>query len=341
MKEKRFKIQWLPQFFGVLYFAFAVTAISAQSASIEFPTPITAAEISGRIAARDIGDSRLTTHYYTFNGTQGDIFISIETANLNGDIDIYYAENLRPLTKISVYSDSTASITQREIYLRKPEKLILRVEGRSTGDDAATYSIKFRGSFQAAVAGSQEQPETPEIKGNTDSDVRVNSVGTIIEIKPKPAPAPKQTVAAIDRRSRTVRTPKPISTGKNDSRSAEDSEAESNKAVVTSDLPDETAATTTRVRKGAPPKTIARRPKTTAARKPAPPKSAAITKNEELTKALENVRLIVSFKDGTQLERPMNEILRVNVDRGILTVIEKGGRIGRYSIIDIAKMAIE
>ena len=56
---------------------------------------------------------------------------------------------------------------------------------------------------------------------------------------------------------------------------------------------------------------------------------------------LANIRLIVDFKDGRKIERPMNEILKVGVDKGILTVITKDGYVGRYSMLDIAKITIE
>jgi hypothetical protein len=48
------------------------------------------------------------------------------------------------------------------------------------------------------------------------------------------------------------------------------------------------------------------------------------------------------FKDGTTLERPMNEVARVNVDnKGMLTIVLKDGKIERHSILDVAKMTIE
>ena len=37
----------------------------------------------------------------------------------------------------------------------------------------------------------------------------------------------------------------------------------------------------------------------------------------------------------------MNEVMRVNVDKGILTVISKDGSVGRYTILEITKMTIE
>ncbi len=37
----------------------------------------------------------------------------------------------------------------------------------------------------------------------------------------------------------------------------------------------------------------------------------------------------------------MSEVLRVGVDKGVLTLITKDGKIARYSILDVAKMTIE
>src|SRR5438552_821087 len=84
--------------------AFSLEA-PAQSSDQNFPTPVTSNELSGVIKARDIGDPRLTTYYYAFDGRQGDIFINVVTKNLSGDIDIFTAEGLRPLTKMVIYAD--------------------------------------------------------------------------------------------------------------------------------------------------------------------------------------------------------------------------------------------
>src|SRR5215203_5549159 len=92
-------------------------AIQAQSINQNFPTPVTSNEISGTIKARDLGDARLTTYFYAFNGRKGDVFINVVTKNLDGDIDIFTADNLRPLTKITVYSDNPDSETGRVVYL--------------------------------------------------------------------------------------------------------------------------------------------------------------------------------------------------------------------------------
>lgn len=344
--------------------AFSFLPGLAQSTNIEFPTPVTSNVISGRIAARDIGDARLTTHYYYFNGNQGDIFIKISASNLDGDIDVFIADNLRPVTKISVFSDSPAE-TGREIYLRKPEKLILRVEGRTPGDAPATYSIKFEGSFLAVAAkkGATEEPKLPEIKSETEGTVKVNSVGTIIKTPPKPAPS-KTTVAKTP--VKTTSAPKPVSTvkekpkSKDETDTSDENKSDKPEVTATEDVPKETASEktvpkkTTTARTGNTrrrPATTAKKPTTTppasTAKKPVKPPTAAVTEEkkptpaEELAAALENIKLVVLFKDDRKVERPMNEVLRFTVDKGILTIISKDGKIARYSILEITKISVE
>ncbi len=171
----------------------------AQSTNQNYPTPIMTNEISGKIPARDIGDARLTSYFYIFNGNQGDIFINVQTSNFNGDVDVFTADNLRPLTKITIYADVSENETGRVVYLRKPEKLVLRIEGRSPNDDAATFKIKFAGSFAAITnVAETDAPDAPKVKTENQTDVRVNSVGTIIEVKPKPTPTPKETIAKTE-----------------------------------------------------------------------------------------------------------------------------------------------
>lgn len=324
-----------------------------QSTSQNFPTPITSNEISGTIKARDVGDSRLTSYFYLFNGSQGDVFVNVVTNNLNGDIDIFNAENLNPLTKIVVYADNSQNETGRVIYLRKSEKLILRIQGRSPNGEPATYTIKFAGSFQPVVNVAEiEQPKLPEVKSENQSDVIVNSVGTIIGVKSKPTPA--ETVAET-KKSEEQKTEVEEKKEKTDETSEKTSEMpteekpESEKqpekkveVVVTENLPTkekaETTAKTEKVETEA--KTAAAKSKTRAGR--VRNKKAATAPKPTEPNPLENVRLIVLFKDGSKIERPMSEVLRVNVDnKGMLTIISKDGTIGRYSILDVAKMTIE
>lgn len=165
----------------------AAVSSFAQSTSQEFPTAVTASEIAGIIKARDVGDSRLTAYYYTFNSEQGDLFINLVTRNFTGDIDVFTANGLRPVTKIVVYADYGDAETGRAVYFRKAERLILRVQGRSPNDDAATFRLKFAGSF-AALKGDEvpAEPEPPKVSAESLAGVRVNSAGTILPPLPKP-----------------------------------------------------------------------------------------------------------------------------------------------------------
>ncbi|MDQ3180365.1 MAG: hypothetical protein M3Q33_07580 [Acidobacteriota bacterium] len=347
-------------------------AAKAQSTNQNYPTAITTSEISGKIPARDIGDARLTSYFYIFNGNQGDVFINVQTSNFNGDVDVFTAENLRPLTKITIYADLSENETGRVVYLRKPEKLVLRIEGRSPNDDAATFKIKFAGSFAAITnVAETDTPNAPEVKTEYRSDVRVNSVGTIIEVKPKPTPKPKETIAKIE--------PKKADT------SAENKEQTIEKKAEETDTAEKAAAdkTTIIIEKTAEPEmekpveipkesktevvitdelakpdvnkageenkaaastkiTIEKTPEIaetkTVEKKSKPSRKPAKSKEPN---PLENIRLIVLFKDGTKIERPMSDVLKVSVDKGILTVISKTGSVRRYSILDVAKMTIE
>jgi hypothetical protein len=352
MKNSKFKIQNLQFIFCILLFAFCIS-VKAQSTNQDFPTPVTSGEISGKIPARDIGDARLTNYFYVFNGTQGDVFINVTATNLNGDIDVFTAGSLKPLSKISLYAGDSTTETGRVIYLRKPERLILRIEGRTPNDNPATFRIKFAGSFVPLEATAEtEAPKLPEIKANENSSVRVNSVGTIIEIKPKPTPTPKETTARVERET----TPPDRSVKDDENKPDEDAKEEEKPAKVavtsgdeTPKAPEETPAKRTPSRRRASPASSTRTsrtrtpanttrtpPKTTAPKtEPTPPKEPA-------PNPLASVRLIVLFKDGTTLERPMNEVSRVNVDnKGMLTIVLKDGKIERHSILDVARMTIE
>src|SRR3982750_4806396 len=138
----------LPKLANILFPILIVVpalGVSAQSTLQDHPSPITRNEISGTISARDLGDARQTTHYYWFEGSQGDVFINLTTKNFAGDIDVFVQNGLKSLTKIVVFADFGEVETGRVIYLRKPERLILRVQGRSPNDEAASYRFKFAG----------------------------------------------------------------------------------------------------------------------------------------------------------------------------------------------------
>lgn len=330
----------------------------AQSTDQNFPTAVTTNEIDGTIKARDIGDSRLTSYFYTFDGNQGDIFINVVTDNFTGDIDVFTVDGLRPLTKMVIYADGGANETGRLVYLRKPEKLILRIEGRSPNDDPATFKIKFAGSFVAS--SPQRSQEAPAIKGaevNAESGVRVNSVGTIVEViaKPQPSANPtpkiKETVAVVEKSKKPEPTKKPSPSPKK--------ETKEKVSVAMVSKRDPAPAKTTPAKKAAkaekkaPPTTIKPAKKTESPEvktvfgrntkpkaTPKPPTPIKPAKASE-PDPMGNIRLVVQLKDGRFIERSMSEISTFKVDNGILTVLTKDGKTVNYSMLDVAKVTIE
>ncbi len=355
------------QFFGGSVIAvvavFGAVTVSGQSTNQEFPTPVTENVIEAKIAARDIGDSRLTNYFYTFDGDQGDLFINIVTNNLTGDIDLFTLDGLRPMTKISVYGDLSESETGRVVYLRKREKLLLRVQGRTPNDEPATLRIKFAGSFIAATAGSDEaKPELPTVTADNKSGIVVNSVGTVIERRTeKPA---KEKPAETETQAEAIAKGVPIAENEQIAESkaepVEESPAEPKKVqtetpkvevVVTENIepekPAKVEAAVKEPRKTRRKRKVAKKPvnEDVETRSEVAEKSEAAenpTGEEKApARSLASIRLIVLFKDGSKIERPMDEVLRFTVDGGVLTIISKDGRIGRYSIFDIEKTTIE
>ncbi|HEY5074581.1 MAG TPA: hypothetical protein VII34_07760, partial [Pyrinomonadaceae bacterium] len=137
--------------FGLLC---AITpAAFGQSSDQSLPTPVLANEINGRITALDPGDARLTRHFYAFEGTPGDLLITIDGKNLNGDMDIFTAVTFRPLMKTSIYANSQSGEVTKGIYLRRRQILILRVEARTPNDDDGAYHIRFGGGFEPFSGG--------------------------------------------------------------------------------------------------------------------------------------------------------------------------------------------
>lgn len=191
---------------GAIAFSILVAAsVTAQSTEASLPTPLRTNEVVGTIRVRDLGDARVTDHFYAFSGVPGDLIITVEGHNLNGDLDVFTAGDLRPLLKVSLYAESPAPVA-KSIYLRKRVDLILRIEGRSPNDEDASYHIQFSGSFVpasgAALIAEAENTNTesksapPGDRATEKKIRRVSSVGARIEEPPAPvaaAPAPTPT----------------------------------------------------------------------------------------------------------------------------------------------------
>ncbi len=316
------------------------SAAFGQSSDQSLPTPVYTAEIAGTIKPRDVGDSRLTSHFYTFDGGQGDLFINLTTTNFLGDIDLWIESGLRPLAKIVVYGDSSTNETGRVIYLRKGEKLLLRVQGRPPGDEDASYRIKFAGSFIASSL-PPPQPDQLPVVASADGPVKVNSAGTIIEVR-KPEPE-KETIADQKPIAPVKESPKKETAAESKPKTVKRPTAERSASRTPAPKPSP-AGNTTRTAEQKP---ETRRP---AARSEKSDKAAKRSegrikrekaKEESAADALANVKLMILFKDGRKIERPMTEVFRFTVDKGVLTVISTGGTIGRYSMADVARVTIE
>lgn len=280
---------------------------SAQSSDQNFPTPVTASEIRGTIRAREIGDSRLTTYFYAFGGEQGDVFVNIQSRNFNGDIDIYTADDLRPLTKIVLYADAGVTETGRIVYLRKSERLLLRIEGRPPGDDPASFVIKFAGSFVAlAPSDVPDGGAAPKVSSSDIDGVRLNSAGAVDQGSERQKP-----VDRVDEAS----------------------------ARETETKPEKTLTLKKEVPKKA--ETTAQRPKPPAAAKTVAPPKVIVT-SKIPPDPLASIRLVIELKDGSTFERPMNEVLRFSTEnRGLITVITRDGKVVRFQLTNVAKVTIE
>jgi hypothetical protein len=193
-------------------------SLHAQSIDPNSPTPVLSNEIAGKIAPLDIGDARSTRFFYAFNGLQGDLELSVESFNLDGDVDIFLANNMRPLTKVTLYAGESANRSAKTVYLRRSEPLILRVQARTPNDAEGTYRIRLGGAFRpaaplAAEATTPGEPTAAEpataASGANRKGRRVSSVGArieepiVVEVAKEetpPAPTPEPTPAAAARK---------------------------------------------------------------------------------------------------------------------------------------------
>jgi hypothetical protein len=311
-------------------------SLSAQSLDPNAPAPVRTNTVNGQIAARDLGDSRNTDHYYAFTGTPGDLLITVQSQNLNGDVDVFTAGTLRPLLKLTLYAESSSPVT-KSIYLRKREDLILRIEARSPNDDQGTYRLFFGGSFEPIIGGPEiAENETPATSAETPSGSRrtkrVSSVGaTIVEPEPpvtevaasptpEPAPSPeaKPTESPVEKPSETAENAKPS-----------------------------TAARTPRSRK-APPRrvgTTARAPKETTRKPTETPRTSETARPSVEPAPAEpepevGPRLVIETTDGTLINRPMSGVRRVTVENGQVVVVGKDGKIDRVLLANVVRMSI-
>ena len=314
-------------------FLFSIATSSfAQSIDPNAPAPVRHNTVTGRIAARDLGDARLTDHYFAFTGTPGDLLITVQTKNLNGDIDVFTAGSLRPLLKVTVYAEIDTPVT-KGIYLRRREDLVLRVEARSPNDEEGTYRLSFGGSFMPVAGGpdiAEGETPTTAAPARTPGTKRVSSVGARIE---EPAPPVTEVAAAPTPEPESEPTPEPTPEAK----AVESPKPAPEKIEV--------------YKRPVPPRnTRGRRP---AGRRTAPPPATPSTK--DTVETVEEVkpkppptepepepgpRLVIETSDGTLINRSMSTVKRVTVENGQVVVVGRDGKIDRVLLANVVRMSI-
>lgn len=310
---------------------------AAQSTDQEYPTPVRSNEISGTITPRDVGDPRLTRYFYYFTGTPGDLIVTVESRNLEGDVDVFTTGTLRPLGKISMYTGVSTSGGAKTIYLRTRESLILRIEARTPNDNDGSFRIRFDGGFEPISRDIPDpEPVVPTVS-SASKGRRVTATGARIE-----EPEPQPTVA--ETKPETTSTPAQPTTETATKTSAPTTEATKSqpaKPATTRRRPGTTTTTrTTRTR----PTTTRRRttpaPKQTA---PAPTETASTPTPtpKPVEPAPSGPRLIIETKDGMRIERYMTTVRRVLVDGSEILVILKNGKVEKQPMSNVQRMAIE
>ena len=339
-----------------LLFCSAGSVSRAQSIDVRSPSPIRSGEVVGSIVARDLGDSRLTDHFYTFTGAPGDVLITVKSSNLNGDVDLFTAGSLRPLMKFTLYAENSSPAT-RAIFLRKREDLILRVEARSPNDDEGTYQITLGGSFEP-IAGDAPLAEgvdpnsdsAPTIASRGKGSRRVSSVGARIDeppaekeevaSAPTPQPTPKDLAipSATPEPTVTTEAPAPAPTPRRGRgrvppvrRRPTPPPAKKNEPSISETTPGENASESPNVDSPAP--ATRRSAKRGTVNRPA----EQIPVQEPQT----GPRLVIQMQDGTIIERFMTTIRRVTVENNQIVVVKKDGRIERMRMSEVLRMAIE
>ena len=320
----------------------------AQSTDINTPWPVTSTEVTGRIDPRDLGDSRFTDHYYVFTGTPGDLLVTIEGQNLNGDVDVFTVAGLRPLLKFSLYAETSTPVT-KSIFLRKREDLIIRVEARTPNDDPGTYRLRFGGAFEAITSGPffeaaeamRTQMGTPETASTPGTGRRVSSVGATIyeppaEVAavPTPEPTPVESPAPAPAETETttpeVTKPAPTRTARGRRQPGRRTRPPATvEQPAAAEKTTEPAATAEAAPKPAPRRGIGRRGTEPAATPPPP---------EPVVES--GPRLMIETNDGTLIDRYMSGVRRVTIENGRVLVVGKDGKIDRIPLANIVRMVI-
>ena len=340
----------------------------AQSSDQSLPTPVLTSEVNGTIVPLDLGDSRVTRHFYAFDASPGDLIITTDSKNLNGDIDVFTAVTFRPLMKTTMYANTQMPEVTKSIFLRVHQILILRIEARTPSDEAGSYHIRFRGSFEPFSGGipvAEATESTAESPRSSRGTKRVSSVGATIAEPPAEATAKTEPTPAPVSEPRAVVTgpeaenSKPATEGP---KKAEVPKSTTAKTTARSTPRNSRRRTPARSKPASQPKesaeTSANKSETEPAKEsdtvkketPGGGKSnAAVSKTtatpeqpaQEITPPPTGVRLIIEQKDGTKIDRPMSTVRRVVVEGNVIVIVLKTGRIERIPMSVVTRMAIE
>ena len=316
---------------------------SAQSTDVAWPTPVRSNDVAAAIPARDLGDPRVTDHFYAFSATPGDVLITVDSRNLNGDIDVFTLQGLRPLLKFTVYAGSSSLIT-KSIYLRQPEDLLLRVEGRTPNDDEAVYRLRFGGSFLSitsgplvehddAVQAAMVEPAAGQ-KGRRVSSVgaRIYEPPAEVAAAPTPEPTPEESTVTEPKvvpkpTARNTRPRRPASRKTTPTKAPK--VEESAKVENENKTPGETSETE------APAPTPAKRAtrRNRAARAAAKPPPVQEPEDS-------GPKLVIETDEGTLVDRYMSSVRRVTIENGQVVVLGKDGKIQRIPLASVVRMTI-
>jgi hypothetical protein len=326
---------------------------SAQSIDIAAPSPVITNAVSGTITPRDLGDARLTDHFYAFVGTPGDLLITVQSINLNGDVDVFTSTGLRPLLKFNLYAESASPVT-KSLYLRKREDLIIRVEARTPNDDNGIYRLRFGGAFEPLRAPLVAEPEATPLEPLSSPTPmkgrRVSSVGARIEEPPEPEvaafPTPEPTPAeaqpsetpsapAVEEAAPTISKAPPRRTGPRrvpGRRTRQRPPATTETPATTepeTPAPAETEATATEPKPSAP-----------TSRRGGRGRRGADPPAEQEPEAEVGPRLVIETDDGTLIDRSMSTVRRVTVENGLVLIVGKDGKIQRIALARVVRMSI-
>jgi hypothetical protein len=340
--------------------------VAAQSTSVDYPAPVFSNEVSGRIAPRDIGDARLTRHFYTFNGREGDLIFTVESSDLNGNVDLFIAKGLRPLAQVTLYAGSSPTKISRSVYLQTDEALVLRVEARTASDADGLYSIRFEGAFAPASGAQVVPPELmaaptlAETARRGKGARRVNSAGaTIAEPPAEKPPADDSTDETPNTSTTATTTAAPTSStnranarasgarrGSKPARTARTTPAKPNAT------PSETSSAGANAPESAPPATRTRRPtrKPRSRTRPAPAASEGASANESdanvappaaSAPVVTASHLVIETKDGERIERDMKGVRRFSIENNQVVIVGQDGKVQRLPLASVLRMSVE